>query len=1636
MPCAKRWALAVKLATRVRSQLGLDVELAQLFSHPVLEQFAQAVSRSAPVAHEAIVHVDRSAPLALSFAQRRLWFVCQLPGASRAYHIPSGMYLDGQLDRNALGVALDALVARHESLRTTFVPQDDGTPVQIVAPQAAFQLREHDLVSVAHDQREQRLQQLSSEEVEREFDLAAGPLIRGLLVKLNPGRHLLLVTMHHIVSDGWSIALLTREFGELYAAAVQQRAAQLPPLEIQYADYAAWQRAKLGDEQLQAQARYWQDTLTGAPALLALPADHPRAARQDHRGDFVPFELDAPTTAALKALSQRSGATLQMTTLAAWAVVLGRLSGQHDVVIGTPTANRTRIEFEPLIGFFVNTLAIRLHLDGQPSALDMVQRTRNAMLAAQQNQDLPFDQVPDLVGAERSLAYTPLFQVMFSWENLDGDELRLPGLTVQPVGAAVAYRVAKFDLTLVLGEQGDRIGGGLEFATSLFGKATIERMLGFLHAVLQGMAREPAQDVHRLQMMPIPEQRTNVKAMPGSPRDVADTCIHELFEAQAARRPKAVAVACERDKLTYAQLNEKANRLARALRKQGAGANTTVAICVSRGIDMVVGLLAVLKSGAAYVPLDPAYPKERLAYMLRDARPLVLLTQGETLQALDTLPAGLSVLDLDQASQWAGEDATNLEAAEVGANSANLAYVIYTSGSTGMPKGVMVEHRQVVRLFKATDDSFRFGPADVWMLFHSYAFDFSVWEIWGALLHGARLVVVPYMTSRSPGDFYELVCRESVTVLNQTPSAFRQFIAAQAASDAEHRLRQVIFGGEALDLSILKAWSDDERNGSTELVNMYGITETTVHVTYWPLADTSGAPGGIGHPINDLQVYVLDPYLNPVPQGVVGEMHVGGLGVARGYLGKPDLTAQKFVVDPFSPVPGARMYRTGDLGRQLPDGTLAYMGRIDAQVKIRGFRIELGEIEAALLALPGVAQAMVIARDEAKDAGEGGTSGDRRLIAYVISFEGAGEFDGLVLRDALARTLPDFMLPAQFVRIEQFPLTPNGKVDLKALPEPGASLARAANVAPSTPQEQALADIWAQVLHLEQVGIHDNFFAAGGDSIRAVSVVARARDRGLAFSIADVFTYQTIGKLLQAMDLDEAELVAPGASSLRDVAAVREWLSPEDAARLPAGVERAYPMTLLQKGMVFHSSLSAGEDMLYHYVFSYTVGVSDLSEARLRAVLDAMSVRHPVLRTSFALSGFSEPLQLVHADARVPLVVADWRGHDEAAQQQLFAQFFATEKTRAFVLEEAPMLRMFVHRLGEESLRFTVSFHHAILDGWSVASLNTELLRVYENVSEGGEVALALQPLARTPEAAVLSERTALDSAEQQAFWRNYLDGHSFCALPPFEPDAPDSKTPPPSLVLDGAVRERLRLLASELGVPMRSLLLAAHLKVMSVLGGKIDVTTGLVSNIREEEADGEKVLGLFLNTLPVRQAMTHRTWRELIARTFASELDVIRHRHYPYFQLQLDNNGEPLYEAAFNYVNFHVYEELEKTLGQPASGIEAVESTNFAMLVSFSDAATRLSVALQLDPARVSPSQAGSVLNCIAAVLDAMATDPDGSPSDLDLLPKAQAQLLRQWNDTSVPRERTYSIHGLFEAQAARTPDAVALVVEDDQLT
>ncbi|MFH9045044.1 amino acid adenylation domain-containing protein, partial [Streptomyces sp. NPDC017966] len=1300
--------LATRLISRIRTVLDTELDVRAVFEEPTVAGLARRLD-TARTTRPALTTRTRPPKIPLSAAQRRLWFINRLEGPSATYNIPLAVRLRGSLDVEALRAALNDVVTRHESLRTTF-PDTDGRPRQeILAPErATVDLTVDDVTPEDLDER-------VGAAAQQGFDLAHELPVRARLFRVTPEEQVLLLVVHHIAGDGWSMAPLSRDLSTAYAARSTGSAPEWQPLPVQYADYTLWQEDVLGheDDQDSAMARqldYWRQALNDIPEELRLPADRQRPDVSGHRGGTVPLHLPPHIHRQVVGIARARGASVFMVMQAAVATLLSKLGAGEDIPVGSTIAGRTDEALDDLVGFFVNTLVLRTDLSGNPTFHELVDRVKETDLAAYAHQDVPFERLVDELNPERSLTRHPLFQVMLSFQNNAAEQTVIPGVRVEPY--TVGLDIAKFDLAFQLSERfaddGTPAGieGGIEFATDLFDAATVTTFAERLARLLEGALESPDAPVSSVDVLSAEEREHILTGLNPVAHTVPQTTLVTLFEAQVARTPEAVAVTSGRTAVSYAELDTRANRLARYLIAQGVGPEQLVALALPRTEEMIVALLAVLKAGAGYLPVDPDYPTDRIAYLLQDARPALVLSSTGTAAVLDAVQVDADarlVLDDPAVVDLLGTqpDAPVTDADRTCALSPlHPAYVIYTSGSTGRPKGVTIPHQNVVRLFRTTESWFGFGADDVWTMFHSYAFDFSVWEIWGPLLYGGRLVMVPYETSRSTREFRSLLSEAGVTVLNQTPSAFYRLIQEEQENPAAGglALRTVVFGGEALDLGRLEDWYGIHSDTAPTLVNMYGITETTVHVTYRALNRRSAAAldgSVIGEAIPDLRVYVLDTGLRPVPAGVPGELYVAGAGLARGYLNRPGLSSERFVACPFGG-PGERMYRTGDVVRWTAEGELEYYGRADDQVKIRGFRIELGEVQAALSSFEPVAQATVLVRED--------QPGNKRLVAYAVPATGR-TIDTDALRTHVASLLPDYMVPAAFVTLDELPLTANGKLDRKALPAPDFHT-HITGRGPRDPREETLCALFAEVLGLETVGIDDSFFELGGDSIVSIQLVSRARSAGLLLTPRDIFQHRTVEALAAiAADADDS---ADGAGS---------------GAQDPDAGIGDLPAT-----PIIHWLAEAGgaTDGFNQAMVVQTPADADLQA--LTAALQALLDHHDVLRLRTARPEGADWTLSVQAkgavDAHDVLRRVDARGVHGDDLLALITEESRTAQ-RALAPDRGAMLRAVWFDGGPGTAgRLLLTAHHLVVDGVSWRILLPDLAAAYRAADAGDVVEL------------------------------------------------------------------------------------------------------------------------------------------------------------------------------------------------------------------------------------------------------------------------------------------------------------------------
>ena len=1349
--------LATQLVSRIRSIFKVELPLRELFARPTVAELAQTIGqlqqKNLELVSPPILPRAREAELPLSFAQQRLWFLDQLEINSAIYNIPIALRLLGTLRVTALEQSLQEIIHRHEALRTNFITVD-GKPSQIIQTQTNWTVSVIDWQDVPITEQEIALQQLAQQKAIQPFDLASEALIKATLVILSETEHTLLVCMHHVVSDGWSMGVFIQELAALYNAYSQGQPSTLAPLPIQYADFAIWQRNWLQGDVLQTQLSYWQQQLAAAPALLSLPTDRPRPAVQTFAGAYQEFALSLELTSKLTQLSQEQGVTLFMTLLAAFDTLLYRYTGTEDILVGSPIANRNHSEIEGLIGFFVNTLVMRTNLAANPSFSELLTRVREMAMDAYAHQDLPFEMLVEALQLQRDLSHTPLFQVMFVLQNAPMQQVELTGLSVSPLLTESA--TAKFDLTLGITNTATGLVGVWEYNTDLFDASTIERMTGHFLTLLEGIIANPNERISELPLLTEVEQQQLLVEWNDTQVDYPlDKSIHQLFEEQVDRTPDAIAVVYENQQLTYRQLNNCANQLAHYLKSLGVKADTLVGICVKRSIEMLVGLLGILKAGGAYVPLDPDYPQQRLAFMLNDAALPVVLTQQSLLESLPEHTAQVVCLDSDRQliAQHSPENPLT------GSKPENLAYVIYTSGSTGKPKGVQVSHNGVVNFLASLSLCPGLTDSDTFCAVTTISFDIAALELYLPLIVGAKIVVVSREVARDGARLLLELQESGTTVMQATPATWQMLLASGLST--QKLGMKLLCGGEALPDQLAHQLLET----GSEVWNLYGPTETTIWSSIYQLrnhskqlearsAIASGAAlpaiAPIGRPIANTQIYILDTQLQPVPIGVPGELYIGGAGLAKGYLNRSELTQEKFIPNPFedsaalaSPrsrsvsqrasAGGSKLYKTGDLARYLPDGNIEYLGRIDNQVKIRGFRIELGEIEAVLRQLGYIQASCVIARED--------IPGDKRLVAYVVPHQHSTPTIN-ELRQFLKSKLPDYMVPNAIVILESLPLTPNGKVDRRSLPALDLHSERIDKyLAPRNQIEELLAQIWAQVLKLELVGIHDNFFELGGHSLLATQLVSRIRSIfKVELPLRELFARPTVAELAQSigqLQQQDLELVSPPI--------------------LPRAENAQLPLSFAQQRLWFLDQLEPNS-AVYNIPIALRL-VGTLNQVALEQSLYDIIARHEALRTNFVIVD-GKPSQIIQTQTNWTVCVVDWRDvpitEQEIATQQLAQQ----QAIQPFDLAREPLVRATLVMLSLTEHILLVCMHHVVSDAWSIGVFVEELAALYNAYSQGQRSSLA--PLAIQYADFAIWQRNWLQGdvlQSQLSYWQQQLAG-------------------------------------------------------------------------------------------------------------------------------------------------------------------------------------------------------------------------------------------------------------------------------------
>jgi amino acid adenylation domain-containing protein len=1535
-------------------------------------------------------------PLRLSYAQERQWFLWQLEPQSAAYNLPRALRLKGRLDKSALQRSFDSLLARHESLRT-HLHQEADQVLQVISPELRL-----DIVYEVADPAQ--LEALVQAQVAKPFDLQQGPLLRVKVLQLAPDEHVLVVVLHHIVSDGWSMQVMVDELVQRYVAYSQGRELCLPELAIQYPDYALWQRSWMEAGEKERQLGYWCELLGGEQPVLELPLDHPRPAVQSYRGARLDMGLDATLVTGLKALAQREGVTMFMLLLASFQTLLYRYSGQSDIRVGVPIANRNRAETEGLIGFFVNTQVLKADIDGQMTFSQLLAQVKQRALQAQSHQDLPFEQLVEALQPERSLSHNPLFQVMFNHQT-EGRKLRgeqqLPGLGVQAL--EWDSQSAQFDLSLDTQESPEGIWASLTYATDLFDAATAQRMAEHWQGLLRAVVGRAGNRIAQLAMLTDDEQRRLLQEWNHSAAAFkAVAGVHGLFAAQARQRPEAVALCLGEQSIGYAELNRQANRLAHCLIAQGVGPEVLVGVAVERSFTMVVSLLAVLKAGGAYVPLDPQYPRERLLHMLEDSGVRLVLSQSHVAMPL---PEGLATLDLTDLdlTHYADSDP------QVSVDPHNLAYVIYTSGSTGKPKGVAISHAGLTEFSSVAAGYSRLTSADRVLQFATLNFDGFVEQLYPALTHGATVVL------RGPelwdsARLYAQIIAQGITLADLPTAYWNLFLLdCLAAGQRDYgALRQVHIGGEAMPLDGPAQWVKAGL-GHVRLLNTYGPTEATVVSSVLDCTsgtETIGATASpIGRAVPGRALYVLDRDLNLAAPGAVGELYIGShCGLARAYLNRALLTAERFVPDPFGET-GERLYRTGDLARYRADGVIEYVGRVDHQVKIRGFRIELGEIEALLLAQEGVRETLVLAADN-------------QLVAYLV----AERQDADALKATLREQLPDYMVPAHLIFLERMPLNPNGKLDRQALPRPDASHSQQVWIAPVTELEQQVAAVWAEVLGTERVGLSDHFFEMGGHSLLAMQVVSRLR--------------HVLGREVPLKLIFEQSRLEGFAAALQTV----EASAGEQAPMLMAvGREQPLPLSYAQERQWFLWQLDP-HSAAYHIPSALRLrGALDTSA--LQRSFDALVARHESLRTCVQVQP-AGARQVIQPEAPVPITVG------EVSEVDLQARVEA-EIARPFDLQAGPLLRVTLLRLAEDDHVLVLVQHHIVSDGWSMQVMVDELVQLYAAFSEHRVPQLPSMPI-QYADYAVWQRNwmEAGEKARQLDYWRDVLGGEQPVLELPFDHQRPAQQSHRGARLdvpLSSALTADLRALAQAQGVTLFMLLLASFQTLLHRYSGQQDIRVGVpIANRNRMET--ERLIGFFVNTQVLKADIdAHTTVAQLLAQVKQRALEAQAHQDLPFEQLvealqpERSLSLNPLFQVMFNH----------QAEGRPGDAPQALahlrieglawdrRTAHFDLDLDVQENRDGLWASLGYATDLFDPSTIARMARHWQNLLRGMVADQQQNIGQLDLLDVDEQQhILQLWDRSESGFSSGRLVHELVGDRARETPDAVAVKFDAQTLT
>ena len=1585
--------LATRMLGRVRQQHERAVPLKALFAAPTLREFAQVVTQSSSAALAPLRRISREVQAPLSFAQQANWILDQIEGGSAHYHMSLRFLLEGELDTRALRGALQAIIQRHESLRTVVATQGRSR-VQRILDAVENPLTQIDLRELPAAVQSTEVARLSHADALAPFALDRDPMLRAILLQLAPARYELFLTLHHIAADGWSLDILMAELGALYRAALKGEAVTLPPLPMQYADYAVWQHEWLQGEVLETHARYWTQQLSDLPPVHSLPLDRPRPAQLDLAGAIHHCYVDTVTTQAFIRLCRERRATLFMALHAAFSLLLARHSGETDIVVGTPIANREQAEFAPLIGCFINTLVLRSRV-GHISFLELLEQSEQTALDAYAHQQLPFEHLMERLNPERSASHAPLFQVVLALQNTEHTQLELPSVAVTPRPAPLI--LAPFELTLEVTETAGGLALDWLYRCELFDVATIQRLAGHFINLLKAVVRQPEHNVWALPMLGSAERSQLLFDWNATATDFErDMCVHELFEAQVRHRPDAIAIVHENRQMSYGELARRANRYAHYLRAQGVGPDTIVGVCAERSIEMAVAMLGILKAGGAYLPFDADSSQARINYMLADSKVRFVLVEQQWVAQLSASPA--AVVPLSQPDLFDGYPDTPPDQGAMGTTTANLAYVIYTSGSTGEPKGVMNTHAGLANLCRWHVRAFGTNSSSRCTLIASIGFDAAVWELWSALLSGACALPVSNTVRSTPHLFGELLRRERITHCFM-PTGLLEVMSGTDALASEH-LRVLLCGGDKLARHCLPPES------KARLVNCYGPTEAAVVTTAYEVPRDGAAL--IGRPIDNVQVYVLNAVREPQPIGVVGELYIGGAGLARGYCNDEEQTLASFVRHPFSSNPQERLYKTGDYVRMLAGGNLEFVGRRDHQIKLRGFRMELGEIESRLVGLAQVRAASVILRED--------VPGQKRLVGYVVTGSACNEREVTVaLREGLRRDLPEYMVPDAFVLLKQLPLTPNGKLDRRMLPAPIATQEEVGG-APETRTEVRLGAIWSELLQLADIGVQTNFFEAGGNSLLVTRMLHTIAEQFEVYTTyKDLLRYPTIRSLAAMLD-GRDKIVEP------------------PPTRAETGV--AMPLSLSQFRIWYIEQLRGRTNEHNIPVVMTLRGAVDV--ALLKRALNCVIARHAMLRTRFVLDN-GLPMQVTEASLEVDLELNDLTTLPASQLAARVAALEASHAQRSFDIQRLPLLSASIARVAAAEYRLQLNLHHLIFDGWSFAIFFDEWMRIYTAMGDGTELTLPL-PSHRYADF-VRWQMQWMQSAEaqaQSAFWREYLEGCSEQLALPGQTGWPKDVSDESASVtvrLDSRVRERLVALARSRCGTLFSALYSAFALLLGRLSGQHDLNIGIPVNGRH--APGARgVIGNFLNNLPVRNRLIpERRFSAYLEEQIQNLEQVLSNQDYPFEKiLELiasvrKREETPLFQIFFNMLRVP-RSTPPRTFTVQREGVADIEP-KFNLTVYVDEGEDGVELVSHFNSKLFTSAAITHLLRQYVFLLEQVARDPERACGEyslrLDSLQEGRGDLEPQ-------RYWPGAVQDVFRQRALERPAAIAIVEHNEE--